>query len=113
MFDGASDTADERAFAERRESDRHDFRFIISPEDGAELGNLKTFTRELMLDVERDLGAKLDWAAVDHWNTEAELPICDPARTPKTRSCAGCCSAGQRSSNASAWRTRWDLPAGR
>ena len=55
MFDGASDTADERAFAERRESDRHDFRFIISPEDGAEPGNLKTFTRELMLDVERDL----------------------------------------------------------
>ena len=34
MFDAASDTADERAFAERCEDDRHHFRFIISPEDG-------------------------------------------------------------------------------
>ena len=70
MFDAASDTADERAFAERCEDDRHHFRFIISPEDGAELGDLKTFTRELMLDVEKDLGTKLDWVAVDHWNTD-------------------------------------------
>ncbi len=70
MFDAASDTADERAFAERCEDDRHHFRFIISPEDGAELGDLKTFTRELMLDVERDLGTRLDWVAVDHWNTD-------------------------------------------
>src|SRR5579863_7236934 len=70
MFDAASDTADERAFAERCEDDRHHFRFIISPEDGAELGDLKTFTRELMLDVEKDLDTRLDWLAVDHWNTD-------------------------------------------
>jgi type IV secretory pathway VirD2 relaxase len=70
MFDATSDTADERAFAERCDDDRHHFRFIISPEDGAELGDLKTFTRELMLDVERDLGTRLDWLAVDHWNTD-------------------------------------------
>jgi type IV secretory pathway VirD2 relaxase len=70
MFDTASETADERAFAERCEDDRHHFRFIISPEDGAELGDLKIFTRELMADVEKDLGTKLDWVAVDHWNTD-------------------------------------------
>ena len=70
MFDAASDTADERTFAESCENDRHHFRFIISPEDAAELGDLKTFTRELMLDVEKDLGTKLDWVAVDHWNTD-------------------------------------------
>jgi type IV secretory pathway VirD2 relaxase len=70
MFDAATDTADERAFAERCEDDRHHFRFIVSPEDGAKLGDLKTFTRELMLDVEKDLGTKLDWLAVDHWNTD-------------------------------------------
>ena len=70
MFDATSDMADERAFAERCEDDRHHFQFIISPEDGAELGDLKTFTRELMLDVERDLGTRLDWVAVDHWNTD-------------------------------------------
>ena len=70
MFDAASDTADERAFAKRCEDDRHHFRFIISPEDAAQVGELKTFTRELMLDVEKDLGTRLDWVAVDHWNTD-------------------------------------------
>jgi type IV secretory pathway VirD2 relaxase len=70
MFDASSDAADERGFAERCQDDRHHFRFIVSPEDGAELGDLKTFTRELMRDVERDLGTKLDWVAVDHWNTD-------------------------------------------
>ncbi len=70
MFDTASDAVDERAFAERCEDDRHHFRFIIAPEDAATLGNLKTFTRELMRDVESDLGTGLDWIAVDHWNTD-------------------------------------------
>ncbi|MBR1279594.1 VirD2 family relaxase/mobilization nuclease [Bradyrhizobium sp. AUGA SZCCT0283] len=70
MFDATSDMVDERAFAERCTDDRHHFRFIISPEDAAELGDLRTFTRELMTDVARDLGTKLDWIAVDHWNTD-------------------------------------------
>jgi type IV secretory pathway VirD2 relaxase len=70
MFDASSDAADERSFAERCEGDRHHFRFIISPEDAAELENLRTFTRELMGDVARDLGTRLDWVAVDHWNTD-------------------------------------------
>ncbi|MEH2537124.1 type IV secretory pathway VirD2 relaxase [Bradyrhizobium sp. AZCC 1577] len=70
MFDAASDTPDESAFAERCKDDRHHFRFIISPEDAAELGDLRAFTRELMTDVARDLGTKLDWIAVDHWNTD-------------------------------------------
>jgi type IV secretory pathway VirD2 relaxase len=70
MFDANSDVADERAFAERCEDDRHHFRFIVSPEDAGELENLRTFTRELLDDVERDLGTKLDWVAVDHWNTD-------------------------------------------
>ncbi|MGH7025310.1 MAG: relaxase/mobilization nuclease domain-containing protein, partial [Caulobacteraceae bacterium] len=70
MFDAASDGANERAFAERCEDDRHHFRFIISPEDGAEIGDLRTFTRELMADVEKDLETKLDWVGIDHWNTD-------------------------------------------
>ncbi|MEH2626330.1 type IV secretory pathway VirD2 relaxase [Bradyrhizobium sp. AZCC 1719] len=70
MFDATSDAAEERGFAERCENDRHHFRFIISPEDAAELGDLRAFTRELMSDVARDLGTKLDWIAVDHWNTD-------------------------------------------
>ncbi len=70
MFDATSDAADEQAFAELTVDDRHHFRFIISPEDATELADLRTFTRELMQDVERDLGTRLDWVAVDHWNTD-------------------------------------------
>jgi len=70
MFDARSDVADERAFTERCKDDRHHFRFIVSPEDAAELESLRAFTRELLDDVERDLGTKLDWIAVDHWNTD-------------------------------------------
>ncbi len=70
MFDATSDAADEPAFADRTADDRHHFRFIISPEDAGELESLRTFTRELMQDVERDLGTRLDWVAIDHWNTD-------------------------------------------
>src|SRR5260370_1294739 len=70
MFDARSDAADEQAFAERCRDDRHHFRFIVSPEDAGELQDLRTFTRELMADAERDLGTRLDWVAVDHWNTD-------------------------------------------
>ena len=59
-----------RAFAERCEDDRHHFRFTVSPEDAAEMTDLRSFTRELMADAERDLATKLDWIAVDHWNTD-------------------------------------------
>ena len=70
MFDGRSDEAETKAFAERCEDDRHHFRFTVSPEDAAEMADLRTFTRELMADAEKDLGTKLDWVAVDHWNTD-------------------------------------------
>lgn len=70
LFDGVGDEADGRAFAERCSDDRHHFRFIVSPEDAARLADLKGFTRDLMSQAERDLGTKLDWVAVDHWNTD-------------------------------------------
>ena len=70
MFDARSNDADTRAFAERCEDDRHHFRFTVSPEDAAEMADLRAFTRELMADAERDLGTKLDWVGVDHWNTD-------------------------------------------
>lgn len=70
MFDGGSDSADGDAFAERCKDDRHHFRFIVSPEDASRMSDLKAFTRELMDDMARDLDTRLDWAAVDHWNTD-------------------------------------------
>lgn len=70
MFDATSDSANDRAFAERCEDDRHHFRFIASPEDAADMQDLKAFTRDLARQMESDLGTKLDWVAVDHWNTD-------------------------------------------
>lgn len=70
LFDAKIDAADALAFADRCDGDRHHFRFIVSPDDATELADLKSFTRELMTHAERDLGTRLDWVAVDHWNTE-------------------------------------------
>ena len=65
-----ADEADLDAFKERCADDRHHFRFIVSPEDGAELDDLRTYTRHLVNRMEADLGTRLDWVAVDHWNTD-------------------------------------------
>lgn len=69
MFDARSEAADTEHFAGRCETDRHHFRFMVSPEDATELADIRTFTRELMADMARDCGSALDWVAIDHWNT--------------------------------------------
>jgi type IV secretory pathway VirD2 relaxase len=51
MFNAGYEATDERAFADRSEDDRHHFRFIVSPEDAAEMTDLQIFTRELMADA--------------------------------------------------------------
>jgi len=70
MFDAAGDSAVAGGFARRCEDDRHHFRFTVSPEDAGEMSDLRAYTRDLMEQMERDLGTKLDWVAVDHWNTD-------------------------------------------
>ena len=70
MFDASGDEADTQAFADRCEEDRHHFRFIVSPEEAHELADMRATTRELMAQMSQDLGTKLDWVAVDHWNTD-------------------------------------------
>jgi len=56
-------------FIESGKDDRHQFRVIISPEDAADLADLKSFTRDLVKQMETDLGTKLDWVAADHYDT--------------------------------------------
>jgi type IV secretory pathway VirD2 relaxase len=70
LFGASVDEVDAREFAERVEEDRHHFRFIVSPEDAVEMSDLKSFARDLMSQMEKDLGTRLDWVAVDHWNTD-------------------------------------------
>ena len=65
-----TDDADLAAFEERGREDRHQFRFIVSPEDAEQLDDLRTYTRHLMSRMEADLGTRLDWVAVNHWNTD-------------------------------------------
>ncbi len=69
VYDASSDSADVDAFLERSERDPHQFRFIVSPEDSPRIGDLKPFIRDLMRHMEQDLGTKLDWVAVNHFNT--------------------------------------------
>jgi type IV secretory pathway VirD2 relaxase len=69
-YDAQGDDADLNAFEQRGREDRHQFRFIIAPEDAAVLEDLHIFTRELMSRMEVDVGSRLDWVAVDHWDTD-------------------------------------------
>jgi type IV secretory pathway VirD2 relaxase len=52
--------ADGRAFLERSHDDRHQFRFLVSAEDGVELSDPRETTRALMKQMEADLETTLD-----------------------------------------------------
>lgn len=69
LYGPDSDRVDGRAFVERGQGDRHQFRFIVAPEDGDRLSDLRGFTRDVMRQMEQDLGTRFDWVAVDHFNT--------------------------------------------
>ncbi|MER9420092.1 relaxase/mobilization nuclease and DUF3363 domain-containing protein [Mesorhizobium sp. M0306] len=69
VYSSVDDQADGKAFVERGRGDRHQFRFIVAPEDAAEMEDLRSFTRDLMRQMETDLSTRLDWIAVDHHNT--------------------------------------------
>lgn len=69
LYDAGNDRAAAKDFLGRCDGDRHQFRIIVSAEDGAEYDDLRPVTRRLMQQMEEDLGTKLDWVAVDHFNT--------------------------------------------
>jgi type IV secretory pathway VirD2 relaxase len=56
-------------FEQPRPGEQHQFRLIVSPEDAAEL-DLTDYIRRLMARVERDLDRKLEWLAVNHFDTD-------------------------------------------
>ncbi|GAB3645122.1 DUF3363 domain-containing protein [Ramlibacter alkalitolerans] len=53
----------------QNEGDERMFKLIISPEFGKRV-DLQDFTRGFVKQLEVDLGTKLEWVAVDHYNTE-------------------------------------------
>ena len=66
---GADGAFDAEAFRAPVDHEPRQFRFIVSPED-AHLLDLTIFARQLMKQVEKDTGRRLDWAAVNHHNTD-------------------------------------------
>lgn len=56
--------------AEWANEDKRHMRLMLAPESGARIEDMKDFTRATMAQMERDLGAPLDWVAVDHHNTD-------------------------------------------
>jgi type IV secretory pathway VirD2 relaxase len=69
LYSADLDHADGKAFLEQGTGDRHQFRLIVAAEDGAEYEDLKPMIRHVMAQAEKDLGTRLDWVAVDHFNT--------------------------------------------
>ena len=105
-----SDDADGKAFLERGAGDRHQFRFIVSPEDGASFDTLRSFTRELVAKMEQDLGTTLDWVAVDHFDTghpHTHLLVRGATEDGKVLNIAGDYIAQGIRGRASGIMTRW------
>ncbi len=69
FFDNESDDVDGKKFANEIAQDRHHFRFIISPEDGTQV-DLKNHAKNLVKQMEKDLGMQLSWIGVVHQNTD-------------------------------------------
>jgi type IV secretory pathway VirD2 relaxase len=66
---GEHGSVSREAFDEELPGEKHQFRVVISPEDADDL-NLQEYVRTYMQRVERDLGQKLRWAAVNHHDTD-------------------------------------------
>jgi type IV secretory pathway VirD2 relaxase len=69
LYGPGEDHVNGKAFLEKGNGDRHQFRFIVAPEDGDRYNDLKPLVRRLMTQMEEDLGTRLEWVAVDHYNT--------------------------------------------
>jgi type IV secretory pathway VirD2 relaxase len=69
LYSAREDIADGRAFLQQCGGDRHQFRLIVSAEDGLLYDDLKPLIRRFMTRMEEDLGTRLEWVAADHRDT--------------------------------------------
>tara|TARA_R110000850_G_scaffold275264_2_gene414305 strand:- start:16792 stop:18696 length:1905 start_codon:yes stop_codon:yes gene_type:complete len=69
LFDALSEDSNASDLVKSITEDRHHFRFIVSPEDGAEMADLKPFVRDLVSQMETDLGTRLEWVGAVHHDT--------------------------------------------
>jgi type IV secretory pathway VirD2 relaxase len=70
-FDGRGESIDiaERLESWQKAGDERLWKLIVSPEFG-DRADLKRLTRDLVSQMEKDLGTPLEWVAVAHYNTE-------------------------------------------
>ena len=76
-----------------RPGEKHRFRLIVSPEDAGAL-DLTKYVRGLMAQVENDVGRRLEWAAVNHVDTDH--PQAHERRVTDRRSCCPVRGAARR-----------------
>jgi len=69
LFDALSEDANASDLVKSITEDRHHFRFIVSPEDGTEMADLKPFVRDLVSQMETDLDTRLEWVSAVHHDT--------------------------------------------
>ena len=74
FYDAAQEGVDAKAQVRGWAADRDHFRFIVSPENAADIdrrpGGLAGYVREVMARAERDLDTRLEWVAINHHNTD-------------------------------------------
>ncbi|GIK49871.1 MAG: hypothetical protein BroJett013_25680 [Alphaproteobacteria bacterium] len=71
FYDATRDSVSGARLAEEwARSDKRHFRIILSAENGGRIGDLRAYTRDVMARAEPALGEKLQWFAVDHWDTD-------------------------------------------
>lgn len=67
--DGLTGSITDTLNAWQSAGDEHLFKLIVSPEFGDRI-NLRAHVRGLMGKMEKDLGTRLQWIAIDHYNTD-------------------------------------------
>lgn len=69
LYSAEQAAASEEAFVGRCRGDRHRFWLMLSAEDSPDYDRLEPLVRRFMARMEDDLGTRLEWVAVDHFNT--------------------------------------------
>ena len=79
LFNASSDKIDARATVEGWKNDERHWRIILSPKNGNEM-DMPKYVREVMSEIERTTGTKLDWVAAVHEKEDAIHPKHRPNR---------------------------------
>jgi hypothetical protein len=72
FYDASRDEVEDlsRDLSEWAHEDPRHFRIMIAPESASRMDDLKGYVRDVMGQIEGDLGIETQWVAVNHWNTD-------------------------------------------